>query len=141
MVRFGYGSGVKRFERLRFSVPAVPLQKRFFCVSAQFDRKGRFWFRFRFLENGSGGSVPLSVSGKTVPTVPVPGSGSVPESPCKQNVMLVAVFISRDGLSMVVAFRTKVHAELPGMDHLRSSLACDMSPSTCKDVRQLQKAG
>ena len=26
--------------------------------------------------------VPLSVSGKTVPTVPVPGSGSVPEPPC-----------------------------------------------------------
>ena len=25
--------------------------------------------------------VPLSVSGKTVPTVPVPGSGSVPEPP------------------------------------------------------------
>ena len=26
--------------------------------------------------------VPLSVSGKTVPTVPVSGSGSVPEPPC-----------------------------------------------------------
>ena len=24
-VRFGYGSGVERFERFRFSVPAVPL--------------------------------------------------------------------------------------------------------------------
>ena len=53
-VRFGYSSGVERFERFRFSVPAVPLQKRFFCVSVQFNRKGRF--RFRFLENGSGGS-------------------------------------------------------------------------------------
>ena len=55
-VRFGYGSGVERFERFRFSVPAVPLRKRFFCVSVQFNRKGRFRFRFRFLENGSGGS-------------------------------------------------------------------------------------
>ena len=27
-------------------------------------------------------AVPLSVSGKTVPTVPVSGSGSVPEPPC-----------------------------------------------------------
>ena len=54
-VRFGYGSGVERFERFRFSVPAVPLQKGFFCcVSVQFNRKGRF--RFRFLGNGSGGS-------------------------------------------------------------------------------------
>ena len=51
-VRFGYGSGVERFGRFQFSVPAVPLQKRFFLVSVQFNRKG--WFRF--LENGSGGS-------------------------------------------------------------------------------------
>ena len=34
-VRFGYGSGVERFERFRFSVPAVPLQKKvFLCFSA-----------------------------------------------------------------------------------------------------------
>ena len=31
-VRFGYGSGVERFERFRFSVPAVPLQNGFFFV-------------------------------------------------------------------------------------------------------------
>ena len=55
-VRFGYGLGIERFERFRFSVLAVPLQKGFFCVSVQFDREGRFRFRFRFLENGSGGS-------------------------------------------------------------------------------------
>ena len=47
---------VERFERFRFSVPAVPLQKGFSCISVQFNRKGRFRFRFRFLENGSGGS-------------------------------------------------------------------------------------
>ena len=31
--------GWKRFERFRFSVPAVPLQKKFLCVSVQFNRK------------------------------------------------------------------------------------------------------
>ena len=55
-VRFGYGLGVERFERFRFSAPAVPLQKGVFCVSVQPSRKGRFRFRFRFLKNGSGGS-------------------------------------------------------------------------------------
>ena len=55
-VRFGYGLGVKGFERFRFSVLAVPLQKGVFCVSVQFNREGRFRFQFRFLENGSSGS-------------------------------------------------------------------------------------
>ena len=33
-VPFGYGLGVERFERFRFSVPAVPLQKKaFLCFS------------------------------------------------------------------------------------------------------------
>ena len=61
--------GMERFERFRFSVPAVPLRRGFFCVSAQFSR-----------EDGSG-----SGSWKTVPTVPptvpVSGSGSVPGPP------------------------------------------------------------
>ena len=73
---------MERFERFRFSVLAVPLQKGFFCVSVEFNRKGRFWFRFRFLETVPAVPVLLSVSGKTVPTVPVSGSGSVPEPPC-----------------------------------------------------------
>ena len=77
-VRFGYGLGMERFERFRFSVPAVPLRRVLLCVSVQFNR-----------EDGSGfGSwttvpavpVPRSVPGKTVPTVPV--SGSVPGPPC-----------------------------------------------------------
>ena len=55
-VRFGYGLGMERFKRFRFSVLAVPLQKGFFGVSVEFNRKGRFRFRFRFLENGSSGS-------------------------------------------------------------------------------------
>ena len=80
-VRFGYGSGVERFERFRFSVPAAPLQQRLSLF--QYSLTGK---------DGSGSGcgsrktvpavpVPLSVSGKTVPTVPVPGSGSVPEPP------------------------------------------------------------
>ena len=63
-VRFGYGLGVERFERFRFSVPAVPLQKGFVCASVQFHRKGRFRFRFRFLEDGSGGSGSVFGFGK-----------------------------------------------------------------------------
>ena len=78
-VRFGYGLGVEGFERFRFSVLAVPLQKGAFCVSVQFNREGRF--RFRFLKKVPAVPVPLSVSGKTVPTVPVSGPGSVPEPP------------------------------------------------------------
>ena len=75
-VRFGYGLGMERFERFWFSVSAVPLRSGFLCVSVQFNR-----------EDGSGfGSwktvlavpVPRSVPAKTVPTVPVSGSGSVP---------------------------------------------------------------
>ena len=80
-VRFGYGLGVERFERFRFSVLAVPLQKSFFFLCFQYSLTG---------EEGSGSGfgswktvpavpVPLSVSGKTVLTVPVSGSGSVPE--------------------------------------------------------------
>ena len=60
-VRFGYGLGMERFERFRFSVPAVPLRREFLCVSVQFSR-----------EDGSG-----SGFGKTVLAVPalrsVPG--------------------------------------------------------------------
>ena len=82
-VRFGYGLGLERFERFRFSVPAVPLQNGVVCVSVQFHRKGRSRFRFRFLEDGSGGSGSAFSFEKTVPTVPVSGSGSVPEPPCK----------------------------------------------------------
>ena len=78
-VRFGYGLGMERFERFRFSVLAVPAKRGFLFVSVQFST-----------EDGSGFgswktvpavSVPRSVPGKTVPTVPVSGSGSVPGPP------------------------------------------------------------
>ena len=63
-VRFGYGLGMERFNRFRFSVPAVPLQKEFLCISVQFNRERtvplpvsvpgkrfrRFRFRFQFRE-------------------------------------------------------------------------------------------
>ena len=75
-VRFGYGLGVERFKRFRFSVPAVPLHKGFFCVSVEFNRVFGSWKMVPAVP------VPLSVSGETVPTDPVSGSGSVPEPPC-----------------------------------------------------------
>ena len=79
LVRFGYGLGMERFERFRFSVPAVPLTRGFLCVSVQFSRADGSGF-------GSWKTVPAvpvlrSVPGKTVPTVPVSGSGSVPGPP------------------------------------------------------------
>ena len=49
--------GMERFERFRFSVPAVPLRRVFLCVSAQFNREdgsgsglipGKRFRRFRF---------------------------------------------------------------------------------------------
>ena len=40
-------------------------------------------------------AVPLSVSGKTVPTVPVSGSGSVPEPPCNSSfaILVFSLFL------------------------------------------------
>ena len=52
--------------------------KGFSAFQQSSSRKARFRFLFRFLRNGSGGSGSSSVPGKTVPTVPVSGSGSVP---------------------------------------------------------------
>ena len=58
----------KRFRRFRFHpCPSFP-----WC----------FFFRKDQGKEGPG----LSVSGKTVPAVPVPGSGSVPEPPCLLNL-------------------------------------------------------
>ena len=79
-VRFGCGSGVQRFERFRFSVPAVPLPKRFFSLF-QYSLTGKDGSGFGSWKTVPAVPVPLSVSGKTVPTVAVPGSGSVPEPP------------------------------------------------------------
>ena len=77
-VRFGSGLGVERFERFRFSVPAVLCKKGFSVLQYSLTGKDGFgsWKTVPAVP------VPLSVSGKTVPTVPVSGSGSVPEPPC-----------------------------------------------------------
>ena len=45
------------------------------------SHRGRFRFRFRFLETVPAVPVLRSVPAKTVPTVPVSGSGSVPGPP------------------------------------------------------------
>ena len=78
-VRFGYGLGVERFERFRFSVPAVPLRKGgFLCVSVQFHREDSSGSGF-----GSWKKVPATggcrcvrrlCRQKKVPAVPVPRS-------------------------------------------------------------------
>ena len=65
--------GVERFERLRFSAQAVPLPEGFFlCFSTV--QTGRDGSRFGSWKTVLAVAVPLSVSGKTVPTVPVSGS-------------------------------------------------------------------
>ena len=86
-VRFGYGLGLEQFKRFRFSGPAVPLQK------------GLSVFQYSLTGKDGSGSwktvpavpVPLSISGKTVPTVLASGSGSVPEPPC--NISTLAFLI------------------------------------------------
>ena len=70
---------MERFERFRFSVPAVPQQKSFSLF--QYSLTGKDGSGFGSWKTVPAVPVPLSVSGKTVPTVPVPGSGSVPEPP------------------------------------------------------------
>ena len=81
------GLGVEQFKRFRFSVPAAPLQKVFFCCSFpvfQYSLTGKdgSGSGFGSLKMVPAVPVPLSVSGKTVLTVPVSGSGSVLELPC-----------------------------------------------------------
>ena len=81
-VRFGYGLGMERFERFRFSVPAVPLRRGFLCVSVQLNKEDGSGSSFGSWKTVPAVPVPHSVPGKTVPTVPVSGSGSVPGPPC-----------------------------------------------------------
>ena len=71
---------MERFKRFRFSVLAVPLQKGFSVF--QCSLTGKDGSGFGSWKTVPAVPVPLSVSGKTDPTVPVSGSGSVPEPPC-----------------------------------------------------------
>ena len=80
-VRFGYGLGMERFERFRFSAPAVPLGRGSLCVSVQFHREDGSGSGFGSWKTVPAVPVQRSVPAKTVPTVPVSGSGSVPGPP------------------------------------------------------------
>ena len=75
---------MERFERFRFSVPAVPQRRGVLCVSVQFSREDGSGSGFGSWKTVPAVPVPCSVPGKTVPTVPVSGSGSVPGPPCKK---------------------------------------------------------
>ena len=68
----GSGGSRFRFWRFPFSVLAVPLGKGRVsvfpcsCSEAQFNRQGRFLFRFRFLKTVAEAPGPPSVTGRTV---------------------------------------------------------------------------
>ena len=81
-LRFGCSLGVERSERFRFSVPAVPLWK---GVHLFFNTvlTGTVPVPVPVGSRKTAVPVPRSVPGKTVPTVPFSGSGSVPEPPCQ----------------------------------------------------------
>ena len=81
-VRFGYGLKMERFQRFRFSVPAVPQKKGFSVFQYSLTGKEGSGSGFGSWKTVPAVPVPRSVPGKTVPTVPVSGSGSVPEPPC-----------------------------------------------------------
>ena len=73
--------GWKRFERFRFSVVALPLRRG--VLVCQYSLTGKDGSGFGSWKTVPAVPVPLSVPGKTVPTVPVSGSSSVPEPPCR----------------------------------------------------------
>ena len=64
------------------TVPVVPLKRGLLCVSAQFHREDGSGSGFGSWKTVPAVPVPRSVPAKTVPTVPVSGSGSVPGPPC-----------------------------------------------------------
>ena len=77
-VRFGYGLGVERFDRFRFSVPAVPLKKGFSVF--QYNLKER-----------------------TVP-VPVPVPGKRPDLTFLAFLDFLAFFVARNFLAFLSVF-------------------------------------
>ena len=97
--RFGYGLGVQRFERFRFSVPAVPLQTALSVLQYSLTAKDGSGAGFGSWKAVPAVQVPLAVSGKTVPaapvwvsekmvpTVPVSGSGLVLKPTWKRGLL------------------------------------------------------
>ena len=63
---------MERFKRFRLSVPAVPLQKGFSVFQYNLTGKDGSGSGFGSWKTVLAVPVPLSVSGKTVPTVPAP---------------------------------------------------------------------
>ena len=70
-LRFGYGLGMERFERFRFSVPAVLLRRGCLCFAAQFHREDGSGSGFGSWKTVPAVPVRRSVPAKTVPAVPV----------------------------------------------------------------------
>ena len=99
--RFGscYGLGMERFEQFRFSVPAVPLRRGFLCVSVQLHREDGSGSGFGSWKTVPAVSVQRSVPAKTVPAVPVSGSGSVPGPPCYRKLTDTDTDFKNFGLS------------------------------------------
>ena len=60
----------------------------FLCVSVQFNREDGSGSSFGSWKTVLAVPLPRSVPGKTVPTVPVSGSGSVPGPPCNMEDLL-----------------------------------------------------
>ena len=88
-VRLRFGDGTVQAVPV-FGSGSVPLQKKGFSVF-QYSLTGKHGSGFGSWKTLPAVPVPLSFSGKTVPTVPVSGSGSVPEPPC-QNLYSKKVF-------------------------------------------------
>ena len=77
-VRLRFGDGAVRAVPV-FGSSGSSREGVFVCFSTV-SHRGRF--RFRFLKTVPAVPVPRLVPAKTVPTVPVSGSGSVPGPPC-----------------------------------------------------------
>ena len=80
-VRFGYGLGWKSSIGSGFRFRRFLYKKVFLCFSTFLKGKDGSGSGFGSRKTVPAVPVPLSVSGKTVLTVPVSGSGSVPEPP------------------------------------------------------------
>ena len=82
------------------TVRAVPVfgsggssKEGFLCVSAQFHREDGSGSGFGSWKTVPAVPVPRSVPAKTVPTVPVSGSGSVPAPPCSKCYFKISGYL------------------------------------------------
>ena len=82
---------MERFKRFRFSVSAVSLEKGFPVLQYRLSERDGSGSGFGSWKTVLAVPVPISVPGKTVPTVPVSGSGSVPGPSCKNTLHLARI--------------------------------------------------